>query len=226
MRWELQYFRKPYFLISPLWHTHSQLYTQISHNNGLNLSIKTLRLVILTPVICPTGLLHVPWLLRSVRWLPVWSQSPVANHGPSTLLPSTQPPWWEAPTVQPLTRLLTQRTRQTGRRTLLLQSGKIEGGDEEEEDGHRARQLWVQKWSVCVSTSYIHTCTLDACVWCVNTRKKRVRKDSKFTARTVYTSICLNANWTTSAAALCQLDSFCTRSKLSCSSSFFLHFIL
>lgn len=57
----------------------------------------------------PTGLLRVPWLLRPVGWLPVWSEPPVAHHGPSTLLSSSQSSWWEAPTLQPMTWLWRQR---------------------------------------------------------------------------------------------------------------------
>lgn len=53
-----------------------------------------------------------------------------------------------------------------------------------------------------------------------------MRQDSRFTARTVYTSICLNANRTTSAAAVCQLDLFCTKSKFPGRASFLLHLIL
>lgn len=48
------------------------------------------------------GSQHVPWLLRSVRWIPVWREPHVAYDDPSALLASLLPARWEAPSIQPL----------------------------------------------------------------------------------------------------------------------------
>lgn len=102
------------------------------------------------------GLLHVRWLLRPVRRLPVWRQSLVAHDGPPEVLPSSQPSRREAPAVQPLRVLRVSEedtwngirccqdaewavsmhnvSSQSSRNVLWKNRGK----EEEEEEGHRA----------------------------------------------------------------------------------------
>lgn len=53
----------------------------------------------------PAGYLHIPGLIWSLGWFPVWSESPVAYVGPSTLLPSSQASRWETTAVQSIRKL-------------------------------------------------------------------------------------------------------------------------
>ena len=63
--------------------------------------------VIFELIVClSVGLQYVSWLLGSVRWLPVWTQSYVAHYDPTTLLPSLLPSRREAPSLQPLAQWL------------------------------------------------------------------------------------------------------------------------
>ncbi len=60
--------------------------------------------------------------------------------------------------------------------------------------------------SVCPGTTHTHACTVCVCV-CAYTQQER---DIRFKDRTVYTSICLNAN---GLPVLQHLDLLCRRSK-------------